>query len=168
MAAPIGNKFWMMRSTHGRNPIFANPEALWNAACEYFEWVHDNPLLEEKLFHSQGIINKDTVCKMRAMTIQALCFFLDISDEAWSDYCNRQDFVGITTRIKKVIYSQKLEGAAADLLNANIIARELGLSDKVQNEHTGANGGSIQVNTTVMTPEEAYNLLINGGTIKTD
>ena len=157
-----------MRSTHGRNPIFANPEALWNAACEYFEWVHDNPLLEEKLFHSQGIITKDTVCKMRAMTIQALCFFLDISDEAWSDYCNRQDFVGITTRIKKVIYSQKLEGAAADLLNANIIARELGLSDKVQNEHTGANGGSIQVNTTAMSAEEAYNLLINGGTIKTD
>ena len=35
-------------------------------------------------------------------------------------------------------------------------------------EHTCANGGSIQVNTTVMTPEEAYNLLINGGTIKTD
>jgi len=35
-------------------------------------------------------------------------------------------------------------------------------------EHTGANGGAIQVNTTVMTPEEAYNLLINGGTIKTD
>ena len=26
------------------------------------------------------------------------------------------------------------------MLNANIIARELGLSDKVQNEHTGANG----------------------------
>ena len=35
-------------------------------------------------------------------------------------------------------------------------------------EHTGANGGAIHVNTTVMTPEEAYNLLINGGTIKTD
>ena len=144
MAAPIGNKFWMMRSTHGRNPIFANPEALWNAACEYFEWVHDNPLLEEKVFHSQGVVTKDTVCKMRAMTIQALCFFLDISDEAWSDYCNRQDFVGITTRIKKVIYSQKLEGAAADLLNSNIIARELGLSDKVQNEHTGKDGQPIQ------------------------
>jgi hypothetical protein len=134
MAAPIGNKFWMMRSTHGRNPIFTNPEALWNAACEYFEWVHDNPLFEEKVFHAQGVITKDTVCKMRAMTIQALCFFLDISDEAWADYCNRQDFVGITTRIKKVIYSQKLEGAAADLLNANIIARELGLSDKTQTD----------------------------------
>ena len=51
-----------------------------------------------------------------------------------------KDFIGITTQIKKVIYSQKFEGAAADMLNANIIARELGLSDKVQNEHTGANG----------------------------
>ena len=35
-------------------------------------------------------------------------------------------------------------------------------------EITGANGGAIQVNTTAMSAEEAYNLLINGGTIKTD
>jgi len=35
-------------------------------------------------------------------------------------------------------------------------------------EITGANGGVIQVNTTAMSAEEAYNLLINGGTIKTD
>src|SRR6056300_903430 len=34
-------------------------------------------------------------------------------------------------------------------------------------EHTGADGGAIQVNTTAMSAEEAYNLLINGGTIKT-
>jgi hypothetical protein len=85
VAAPIGNKFWMMRSTHGREPIFASPELLWSAACEYFEWVHNNPLQEEKLFHAQGIITKDSVCKMRAMTIQALCFFLDISDDSWAD-----------------------------------------------------------------------------------
>ena len=101
---------------------------------------------------------------MRAMTIQALCFFIDISDNAWADYCNREDFMAITTRIKKVIYSQKLEGAAADMLNANIIARELGLADKIAQETTG----TIHVNTTAMSAEEAYNLLINGGTIKTD
>jgi hypothetical protein len=76
--------------------------------------------------------------------------------------------LSITLEIEKVIYNQKFTGAAADLLNSNIIARELGLSDKVQNEHTGANGGAIQVNTTAMSAEEAYNLLINGGTIKTD
>ena len=37
-----------------------------------------------------------------------------------------------------------IPSAAADMLNSNIIARELGLSDKVQNEHTGANGEAIQ------------------------
>ena len=144
MAAPVGNKFWMMRSSHGREPIFANPDVLWNAACEYFEWVQENPLLEEKIFHASGVVTKDKVTKMRAMTIQALCFFLDISDEAWSDYCNRKDFIGITARIKKVIYSQKLEGAAADLLNPNIIARELGLADKSHTEITGKDGTALQ------------------------
>jgi len=63
-----------------------------------------------------------------------MCFFIDISDNAWADYCNREDFMAITARIKKVIYSQKLEGAAADLLNANIIARELGLADKTHTD----------------------------------
>ncbi len=44
MAAPIGNRFWEQRSSHGRKPIFEDPEQLWEAACEYFEWVTDNPL----------------------------------------------------------------------------------------------------------------------------
>jgi len=157
-----------MRETHGRNPIFESPEQLWTAACEYFQWVENNPLLEEKIFHSSGVITKNTITKMRAMTIRAMCFFIGLSRQGWQEYSEKPDFSDIVKEIEDVIYSQKFEGAAADLLNSNIIARELGLSDKVQNEHTGANGGAIQVNTTVMTPEEAYNLLINGGTIKTD
>ena len=140
MQFQAGNKFWLARSSHGRNPIFKSPDELWNAACEYFEWVQTNPLYEDKVNFHQGQAVHELVPKMRAMTIQALTFFLDISDETWANYCKLPDFIGITTQIKKVIYSQKFEGAAADMLNANIIARELGLSDKVQNEHTGANG----------------------------
>ena len=36
----------------------------------------------------------------------------------------------VITRIRETAYNQKFTGAAADLLNANIIARDLGLSDK--------------------------------------
>ena len=163
-----GNKFWLARSSHGRNPIFKDAEQLRDACFEYFQWVEDNPLLEEKIFHASGVITKDTITKMRAMTIKALCLFLSISHDTWQRYRDNPDFCVIVKEIEDVIYSQKFEGAAADMLNSNIIARELGLSDKVQNEHTGANGGVIQVNTTAMSAEEAYNLLINGGTIKTD
>ena len=133
-----------MRETHGRNPIFESPEQLWTAACEYFQWVENNPLLEEKIFHSSGAITKDTIKKMRAMTIRAMCFFIGLSRQGWQEYSEKPDFSDIVKEIEDVIYSQKFEGAAADLLNSNIIARELGLSDKVQNEHTGANGSALQ------------------------
>lgn len=46
MAALIGNKLWYARSSHGRNPIFASPQELWDACHEYFSRVEDNPLYE--------------------------------------------------------------------------------------------------------------------------
>ena len=138
-----GNKFWLARSSHGRNPIFSNPEQLRNACYEYFEWVENNPLYEEKIFHAQGVITKDTVAKIRAMTISGLCLFLDICENTWTNYKKQPDFLSITLEVEKVIYNQKFTGASADLLNANIIARELGLADKQQNEHTGVDGKPI-------------------------
>ncbi len=63
MAAPKGNKFWLARSSHGRKPIFANPDKLWEACCEYFQWVEKNPLKEQKLFAFQGVITKSKVNK---------------------------------------------------------------------------------------------------------
>lgn len=130
MAAPKGNKFWMQRSSHGRKPAFENPEQLWDAACEYFEWVHDNPLYERKVFNYQGEIISTDVPKMRAMTEAGLCFFLDIGTSTLLDYKSKEDFSGVISKIEQVIFTQKFEGAAADQLNANIISRELGLADK--------------------------------------
>jgi hypothetical protein len=143
MAAPKGNQFWKARSSHGRNPIFAVPDDLWAASSEYFEWVAANPLREEKVFNGKDGIVRATIAKMRAMTITGLCIFLDISAQAWSEYKKRDGFGEITTRIDEIIRTQKFEGASADLLNANIIARDLGLADK--SELTGKDGGPLQV-----------------------
>lgn len=137
MAAPKGNKFWLLRSSHGRKPIFASPEDLWKCCVEYFEWVEENPLYEAKVCSYQGQNVIESLPKMRAMTLSGLCLFLDISQDAWENYRQRQDFVGVVREAETVIYNQKFAGAAADLLNANIIARDLGLRDKVETEHTG-------------------------------
>ncbi len=141
MAAPAGNQFWKVRAKHGRDKIFSTPDMLWDAACEYFQWVEDNPLKEEKIFQYQGGIVRDEVKKIRAMTLKGLYFFLGIHPSTWDEYKKREDFTDITRDIETIIYNQKLEGAAADLLNANIIARELGLKDATTSEHTGPNGG---------------------------
>lgn len=142
MAAPVGNQFWLARSSHGRKPIFASPDVLWDAACQYFQWVQDNPLLEEKLFNGKDGLVHGVVAKMRAMTISGLCLFLDIDRDTWAEYGKREDFSAITRAIDAVIRDQKFSGAAADLLNANIIARDLGLADK--SEFTGKDGGPIE------------------------
>lgn len=143
MAAPKGNRFWEARSSHGRKPIFASADDMWAAACEYFEWVDDNPLYEDKVTSFQGVNTHEPVAKMRAMTQAGLLIFLDISKETWGDYRKREGFSDVTARIDEIIYSQKFAGAAADLLNASIIARDLGLADK--SEVTGKGGGPIEV-----------------------
>jgi len=135
MPAPVGNRFWEARTTHGRGKIFETPDILWAACCEYFEWVEGNPLKEEKVFCSQGQVTKAEVTKMRAMTIFGLCHFLGISRPTWDEYCGREDFAYICSEAENVIRDQKFTGAAADLLNANIIARDLGLADKQENKH---------------------------------
>lgn len=145
MAAPKGNQFWKARSSHGRKPTFPSPDALWEACQEYFQWVEDNPLWEARPFAYQGEVTIATVAKMRAMTITGLCLFLDISFEAWSQYRKRKGFVEVCTQAEAVIYSQKFAGAAADLLNANIIARDLGLRDKTETEVSGPGGTPIQI-----------------------
>lgn len=131
-----GNRFWEARSSHGRNPIFASPDDLWSACLEYFEWVETNPLSEEKVFNGKDGIVRADIAKMRAMTISGLCIFLDIDRTTWAEYGERPDFTNIVTRAGEIIRDQKFTGAAADLLNANIIARDLGLADK--QEHTGS------------------------------
>ena len=67
---------------------------------------------------------------MRAMSVISLCIFLDIDATTWRDYREKQDFSTIVARVDEIIRTQKFQGAAADLLNPNIIARDLGLSEK--------------------------------------
>lgn len=137
-----GNRFWEARSSHGRTPAFASAGALRTAAVEYFEWVQDNPLGEEKLFSYEGAVVRGDMGKMQAMTLKGLCIFLDISFQNWTEYRARADYSDVCEWVESVIYHQKFTGAAAGLLNPSIIARDLGLADK--SEFTGKDGGPIE------------------------
>jgi hypothetical protein len=152
MPAPKGNRFWEARSSHGRKPIFASPDELWEACQEYFKWVEDNPLYETKAFCNQGVVTYAQIPKMRAMTLDGLCIFLDIDAETWRNYAKREDFFGITTRVEKVIRDQKFAGASAELLNANIIARDLGLADNHKHAGDPDNPVNIAITRRVVDP----------------
>lgn len=129
----VGNKFWMRRSTHGRNPKFANPDQLLDACLQYFNDVAEHPLIEEKVAGvSYGEVVTHDLPHMMAMTIKGLCIFLDINENTWREYKNNKnaDFTRVCQYVEGVIYHQKFTGAAAGLLNHAIIARDLGLVER--------------------------------------
>lgn len=137
MAAPRKNGFWKLRAKHGRDRIFANPIDLWNAATEYFDNCERNPLMEIDYVGKDAI--KVEIPKMRPFTMQGLCLYLGCNTGYFSDFKESlknkndslsEDFSEVITRIEETVYNQKFTGAAAGFLNANIIARDLGLTDK--------------------------------------
>jgi len=152
MAAPKGNQFWKARAKHGRDKIFKTPDIMFEAACEYFQWCEDNPL--NKAIVYQGVVTGQESL-LRAMTIKGLCIFLHVNSVYFNKFeseLNKEtdegkDFCKVINAIKEIIEIQKFEGASAGLLNPNIIARDLGLSDKINQEVTGKDGGPVEVNT---------------------
>lgn len=129
-AAPKGNQYWKLAHDF-KKPKRYQPDELLDKAIEYAQWCEKNPLYEEKVFGT-GVRMK--VRKMRAMTIQGFCLFANMAVSTWQLYEKSEEYSAIVAHVKAMFYSQKLEGSAADLLNPNIIARELGLSEKIKHE----------------------------------
>lgn len=130
MGAPKGSQFWLRRSSHGPKVLFATEALLWEACCEYFQWVEDNPLQEQKIISYQGAATKVNADKLRCMTVGGLCLYLDISAQTWNTWRTKNNLSETVQKCDAIIREQKFTGAAADLFNANIIARDLGLVDK--------------------------------------
>lgn len=127
------NNFWEVVETKKRT---YTPKQLWLKALDYFKWVRLNPLYEMKVF---GIGSSKAVPHMRAMTESAFCLFSGVSNEMFfkwkkgergADKGKEPMYQKVCLAIAQIIYNQKLEGAAGNFLNANIISRELGLADR--------------------------------------
>jgi len=129
MGAPKGNQFWKLRSKHGRDKLFTTPELLWEAANEYFQWCEDHPIEAED---NKGTKNVNLVKFNRPFTLKGFCIYCDASENWFIEFRKiaDKDFLYIIHKIEEIIYNQKFEGAAIGIFNANIIARDLGLSDK--------------------------------------
>lgn len=134
--------YW--KRAQGRPPAFETPEDLWKSCIQYFRWVESHPLVEEKANVFRGLITRYEVTKMRAMTLSAMCLYIGITRETWTQYRKKDGFSDICTRVDEIIKSQKFEGAAAEMLNPAIIARDLGLAEKRQiTDDTLGGGGAL-------------------------
>ena len=145
MAIQKGQQLWKLRKKHGPDRKFGTPEELWKAACKYFEWCDNNPLIEEDILRSGDTAGqKIYLNKMRPYTLQALCIHLGVDTSylrKLKDTLKKEDsitesFLALINKVESIVYTQKFEGAAAGFFNANIIARDLGLRDKKDIDNT--------------------------------
>lgn len=156
MAAPKGNEYYLLAKNFVK-PKKYQPAALFKKFVEYLQWNATHPLKEQKVL-SGGKSRR--VNKLRAMTIIGFCNFAGIERQTYENYEKLDEYFAICRRIRDIIYQQKLEGAAADLLNPSIIAREIGLADK--QEISGAGGGPINQSIDLTkVPTEILELLLN-------
>lgn len=143
---PKGNEMWKMRSKSGRPMKFDNPQEMIDAACEYFRWCDDNPLISIDFKGKDAV--KVEIPKMRAYTLTGLCLFMGVNDRYWHHFKARclsaedseetmKAFLPVMEHIESIIFEQKFTGAAADMLNPQIISKDLGLTDKIDLNHKG-------------------------------
>jgi hypothetical protein len=145
METLVDSRFWKARSEYDAEELFADATLLWTAACDYFDWCDGSPLIDRVAGKDGKVIEKELI---RAFTMQGLCNYMncsvrrfDLLKEGLSepcsekcklhcDSCNKNVVLEVVERIQDAIYQQKLEAAAAGLLNATIIGRDIGFTGK--------------------------------------
>lgn len=119
---------------------WTGPDDLWAAATAYFAWAEANPILTEKSATHEGEFITHEEPRARVFTVGALCVFIGLSSHSY--YVIRKDkehhLYPAVMHIDEVIKTQKYEGAAVGVFNANMIARDLGLAE-VQ-DHKSSDG----------------------------
>lgn len=172
MAAPAGNRFWELRSKHGRDKIFSTPELLWKEATRYFTWCEENPLWETDFRGKDA--TEVQIPKVRAFTLKGLCLYLRVNEDfihRFRDACagrsdeESQDFCRIISDIYDTIFMQKFTNAAAGFLKENLIARETGLAERAQIHQINSNANQEFIDYTELS-DEALKEIKNAGETK--
>ena len=99
-----GNQMWRARSSHGRKPIFSEPEQLLDACCQYFEWCDENPLVTWKPFVTKdGEVSQMEQYYPRPYTLEGMLNYIDLGDTTFRDYEGNPDFTEICKHIRNTI-----------------------------------------------------------------
>lgn len=121
-----------LRAALTKRVVFDNPQDFLNAAIDYFEWVDDHPLLEENASVYKGEVTRYAIRKTRPYTKKGLATYLGIPDGRIDIYRKTPGWEETIEMVEQAIYTQKFEHAAAGLMNASIISRDLGLAEKTE------------------------------------
>lgn len=146
-----GNKFWQLRTKHGRDKLFSDATTLWEEAKAYWDWCDRSPWMRPELVKYQGDAEQYEIPLGRPYSLDGLTVYLGVSgayfraakknlkEKIEENKATEEEIALLETieMIETVTRTQNLEGAAVNVFNANIMARQHSLAETINNHNTG-------------------------------
>lgn len=148
MAAEQGNKYYKLRSKDGRNKVFESAKDLNTEIENYFNEKSNSFINKPDIIKSGESAGANIQMRIDDFpTKEELAIYLGFAK--WESLKNYKeysdDFLEVITWAETVIYNWKLKYTAIGVLNANIIARDLGITDRQDLTTDGQKISSTQV-----------------------
>ncbi|MDR1257873.1 MAG: DNA-packaging protein [Tannerellaceae bacterium] len=133
MSAEKGSKYWTRRNKHGRPRLYASPDALFDAAGEYFEWCSAHPLYKiETCIGKEGPIQVK-IPVARPYTVGGLCkhlgynrshFYRCVKLARDRNISKSEDrYLFMFEFIHTIISAQQWEGAMMGVFSPSLVSR---------------------------------------------
>lgn len=136
--------YWDWIANVGAPKKLKNPKQLWKLACEYFKGIDDRPF-KKKDFIKSGerageIVDLETIMPYTWQGLELYLFakgvVAKLDDYRANKEGNYSEFSDVLSRITQTIFEQKYSGAAVGAFNANLVAKDLGITEKIQQQMT--------------------------------
>jgi hypothetical protein len=120
----------------GRPRMFKSPDQIWDAFNRYRTWAKSNPILVHDFVGKDG--NSVYRERERPLTQEGFEEYLADQEDDLGYRVEKyldgsyDDFLGIASRIKRIIRNDQVVGAMTSIYNSNITARLNGLVDKAE------------------------------------
>jgi hypothetical protein len=121
------------------NKYIESPDKLWELFLNYVSFEAINPMYKVEYVGKDGRIERTPL--ETPITFEGFECYLadkkvinDLGDYAKNDNGRYTDYAPIITRITKNCFVHNFKGASVGLFNPNIIAKKLGLIDRIQND----------------------------------
>src|SRR5690606_20581685 len=128
----------------GRPKNLSSPKRLWELFCDYYDEVKDNPAKKQDIIRGGELAGTTIELKLeKPITwagFESMLRHKNIIAKLEDYKANKEkrytDFAEVVARIEQKMWDDKFSGAAVGIYNANIIARDLGLSEKSESTIT--------------------------------
>lgn len=118
-------KYGDIANLNHRHPM--TPETVFNLAVKYFSWAEDQAIKAIETASFQGVVTENLVHKPRIFTLNGFCLYCGVTASSIQSWRASPGFSEVMAFVDSVIHEQKYQLAAANIINAGFVGKEIGI-----------------------------------------